>query len=82
MANDMISKRFSPDWEDPASAKRAYEQHNAAVRAEVDPSRLVDWQPGDGWVPICRALSLPIPSEPFPHVNTTADFRAMAGLDE
>jgi hypothetical protein len=23
-----------------------------------------------------------VPSEPFPHVNTTDDFRAMAGLDE
>ena len=81
MANDMISKRFSPDWEDPASAKRAYEQHNADVRAAVDPARLIDWRPGDGWDPICAGLSLPVPDEPFPHVNTTADFRAQAGLD-
>ena len=41
------------------------------------PARLVDWQPGDGWEPICAALRLPVPDEPFPHVNTTADFRAM-----
>ena len=34
----------------------AYEAHNAAVRAAVDPGRLVDWQPGDGWEPICAAL--------------------------
>ena len=26
------------------------------------PDRLVDWQPGDGWEPICRALNSPFPT--------------------
>ena len=30
------------------------------------PARLVDWQPGDGWEPICAALSSPVPSRPVP----------------
>jgi hypothetical protein len=81
MAKDMLSKTFTPDWQEEAAAKRAYEAHNAAVRAEVDPARLVDWQPGDGWEPLCTALDVPVPADPFPHVNTTADFRAMIGLD-
>ena len=51
------------------------------MRADVDPARLVEWQPGDGWEPICAALDVPVPDEPFPHVNSTADFRAMIGLD-
>ncbi len=59
----------------------AYERHNADVRATADPKRLVDWTPGDGWEPICTALGVPVPDEPFPHVNTTEEFRAMAGLD-
>jgi hypothetical protein len=42
---------------------------------------LLEWTPGDGWEPICNALGVPVPVEPFPHVNTTDDFRAMAGLD-
>jgi Sulfotransferase domain len=82
MVDDMLSKTFTANWADEAEAKAAYEQHNADVRAAIDPARLVDWHPGDGWEPICAALSLPVPSEPFPHVNSTSDFRAMAGLDE
>jgi hypothetical protein len=80
MIDDMF-RAFCPDWRDEDAAKRAYEAHNATVRAEVDPDRLVEWQPGDGWAPLCRALDLPAPDAPFPHVNTTADFRAMIGLD-
>jgi hypothetical protein len=81
MATDMFAMTFTPDWQDETAAKRAYEAHNAAVRATVDPARLVDWHPGDGWEPICAALGVPVPSDPFPHVNTTADFRAMTGMD-
>ncbi|HEY3673234.1 MAG TPA: sulfotransferase [Acidimicrobiia bacterium] len=81
MAEDLFANTFTPDWEAEPTAKRAYEAHNASVRADADPARLVEWQPGDGWEPICAALDLPVPSDPFPHVNSTADFRAMIGLD-
>jgi len=73
--------RFTPEWNDADAAQRAYERHNAMVRATVPPERLVDWQPGDGWEPICAALGVPVPDAPFPHTNTKDDFRAMAGLD-
>ena len=81
MATDMFAMTFTPEWTDEAAAQRAYEAHNAAVRAGVDPARLVEWQPGDGWEPICTALGVPVPADPFPHVNSTADFRAMTGMD-
>jgi len=57
---------------DPAVA--AYERHNAEVRANADPARLVEWQPGDGWAPLCNALGADVPDEPFPHTNTTEEF--------
>jgi hypothetical protein len=81
MAQEMLANTFTPHWQDETAAKRAYDDHNATVRATVDPARLVDWQPGDGWEPICAALGVAVPSDPFPHVNTTADFRAMSGMD-
>jgi hypothetical protein len=81
MAIDMLSKRFTPKWQDETAAKAAYEQHNADVRASVPADRLIDYRPGDGWAPICEKLGLPIPSEPFPHLNTTDEFRAMVGMD-
>ena len=82
MAKTMLARRFTPGWTDEAAAMRAYEEHNAAVRASVPASRLVDWQPGDGWEPICAALGVAVPDTPFPHVNTTDEFRAMLGLNE
>ena len=30
---------------------------------------------------LLQRLGLPVPDEPFPHVNTTAEFRQMLGLD-
>lgn len=66
--------RFTPDWTDRDDAIAAYERHNAEVRASAPPERLVDWQPGDGWPPLCRALGLDLPAEPFPHLNKREDF--------
>jgi hypothetical protein len=76
MALDMLSKRFTPGWTDAETAKRAYEAHNAEVRASVAPERLIDWRPSDGWGPLCVALGVPVPDEPFPLTNTTEEFRA------
>lgn len=81
MVTGMLGQ-FTADVNDPAASKAAYERHNADVRATVPPARLVDWQPGDGWEPICAALDIPVPDAPFPHVNTTDDFRAMLGLND
>ena len=81
MADDLFINTFTPGWEDEVAAKRAYEDHNAAVRASADPARLVEWQPGDGWEPTLRRAGVAVPTDPFPHVNSTADFRAMIGLD-
>jgi hypothetical protein len=81
MATDMLTKRFTTNWRDETEAKVAFERHNADVRASAPKDRLIDWYPGDGWEPICRALDLPVPSEPFPHLNSTDDFRAMIGMD-
>jgi hypothetical protein len=72
---------FTPGWRDHDASVAAYLRHNDEVRARVPTGRLVEWQPGDGWGPICAALGMAEPDEPFPHVNTTADFRVMAGLD-
>lgn len=73
--------RFTPKWREEGPAKAAFEAHNAAVRAGVSADRLVEWQPGDGWGPLCDALGVAVPDTPFPHTNSTEDFRAMIGLD-
>lgn len=73
--------RVTPDWHDAELTKAGYERHNAAVRAAVPPDRLIEWQPENGWAPLCAALGVAEPDEPFPVTNTTAEFRAMLGLE-
>jgi hypothetical protein len=76
MVTELFERRFTPDWREPAAAMAAYERHNERVRREVAPERLIDWAPGDGWEPICGAIGVPVPAEPFPHVNDSAEFQA------
>ena len=56
-----------------------HDQHAAEVRAQAPPGRLVEWTPGDGWEPLCTALNVPVPDEPFPRVNTSEQFQASFG---
>jgi hypothetical protein len=74
MARDMFTA-FDPNWRDDAAAMAAYDRHNETVRRDAPPQRLLQWQPGDGWEPLCAALGGPVPDEEFPHSNTTEQFR-------
>ena len=76
MASRMVTS-FSPGWRDESAAKAAFLAHNESVRQSAPADRLLEWQASDGWAPICERLGLAVPDEPFPHVNTTDDFRAM-----
>jgi Sulfotransferase domain len=73
---EMLTTTLTPDWSDRDAAVAAYERHNAAVRSAVPARRLVEWRPGDGWEPLCAALGVPVPSEPFPRTNSAAEFRS------
>lgn len=55
----------------------AYEQNTADVEAAFPPERLLTYQLGDGWAPLCRFLGKPIPEAPYPRGNSTAEFTAM-----
>ena len=68
------------DAEDPDDLMAGYERWLVEVRSEIAPGRLIEWQPGDGWEPICRALGVPVPDLPFPHENSTADYVARAQI--
>jgi hypothetical protein len=72
---------FGGPFDDSEAMIAAYERHNASVRSSVPPNRLLEWTVADGWVPLCNRLGTPVPDEPFPWTNTTAEFRADNGLD-
>jgi hypothetical protein len=74
MVNAMFASRFTLELEDRAACIAAFENHNERVRREVPADRLVEWRASDGWEPLCKALALPVPDEPFPRANTREDF--------
>jgi hypothetical protein len=72
---------FTPGWQDEASAKAAYLAYNDHVRETAPKDRFLEWHPEDGWDPICAALDLEVPDQPFPHANTTSDAQRELGLE-
>jgi hypothetical protein len=71
---ELAGRRFTTKLDDREEAVAAYERHNADVRARAPQARLVEWTARDGWGPLCRALGVPVPDEPFPHANSTEEF--------
>jgi hypothetical protein len=71
-----LLERFtaSHEWDDPAKLMAAYERHNAEVQQSIPPHRLLVWRATEGWGPICRALGLSAPDQPFPWVNRREDW--------
>jgi len=76
MVEDLFASRFTPALDDRDACITAFERHNAEVRRRVPASRLLEWRASDGWEPLCAALGVPTPQDPFPRVNTTEEFHA------
>jgi hypothetical protein len=74
MVLELFTEHFTPDFADREAAIAAYERQCDDVRREVPAARLIEWQTGEGWEPICAALGVPVPSIPFPHENAAGDF--------
>lgn len=75
MMDRLLSSHFTAAIGDKAAAIEAYDRHNDDVVARVPSEQLIRWRPGDGWEPLCTALGIETPDVPFPHTNTTAQFR-------
>jgi hypothetical protein len=71
-----LLERFTgtDDWDRPATLLDAYQRQLETVRATVPSDQLLEWRPGDGWTPLCDALAVPVPSEPFPWLNRREDW--------
>jgi Sulfotransferase domain len=81
MITAMFTNTFTPGFLDAETAKAAFDRHNADVRKRAPANRLVEWRVTEGWGPLCAALGVPVPDEPFPVSNTSEEFRARTHLD-
>jgi hypothetical protein len=52
-----------------------FRKHDEAVKAYVSPDRLLIYEVSEGWEPLCRHLSVPVPEEAFPRTNTTDEYK-------
>lgn len=52
----------------------SYERHNDEVRRRIPPERLLVFEAGEGWEPLCAFLGVPVPDEPFPKTNERENF--------
>ena len=74
MWTDIVRHRFTDRLDDKRACIDAFTRHNEEVRRRIPPERLLEWYPGDGWQPLCRALRVPVPDQPFPHANSKREF--------
>ncbi len=70
---------FDDRMEDKDHVIGVYEARTAAVQAAIPSDRLLVYETGSGWGPLCEFLDVPVPDDPYPHVNTTEEFRERFG---
>lgn len=52
-----------------------FRRHTAEVSAYVPAERLLVFEVGSGWGPLCEFLDLPVPDSDFPRLNDQAQFQ-------
>ena len=60
---------FAGQFEDEARALQIFADHNEKVKATVPPEKLLIFDVRAGWGPLCAFLEVPVPEQPFPHIN-------------
>jgi Sulfotransferase domain len=65
---------FASGHAEPRQMIEAMNRHNEEVQRAIPAERLLVWSVTDGWDPLCEFLELPVPQEPFPHVNDRTEF--------
>jgi hypothetical protein len=70
---------FEGRFEDRARAIEIFHERTAEVVEAVPADRLLVFDVADGWGPLCEFLGVPVPDEPFPHVNDRSSMRRKLG---
>ncbi len=68
---------FEDHFEERAAAIARFQQWNAEVQRRVPPERLLVYDVKEGWEPLCAFLGVPVPDEPFPHLNDSRQLQRM-----
>ncbi|KAJ7606810.1 P-loop containing nucleoside triphosphate hydrolase protein [Roridomyces roridus] len=56
-------------------ARDRYRAHYAEIRRITPKERLLEYELGSGWEPLCKFLGKPVPDVPFPRANEAAELK-------
>jgi hypothetical protein len=70
MMNGAIFAAFEGRVKDRAFMTDWFSRRNQQVIDALPPERLLVFSPKEGWNPLCDFLGVPVPSRPFPRVNS------------
>ncbi len=70
----VLEQTFGGRFDDREHAIGVYLAHNEAVKKAFDADRLLVYEVGSGWGPLCGFLGVSVPGEAFPRVNDRASF--------
>ncbi|CAH8581191.1 unnamed protein product [Heterobilharzia americana] len=77
MAKDSMRFTFQKpnmDLDNDEELLACFDEHNRRVVETVPEDRLLVYQLGDGWEPLCKFLNIPVPQNvPYPCVNDRAE---------
>ena len=75
MIQNVVINMFDGELHTRNHCVAVYEKHNAEVRSMIPAVRLLEFDVGEGWGPLCEFLDRPVPEAPFPRVNSTDEFQ-------
>jgi hypothetical protein len=65
---------FADGYAEPAQLIEQMHRHHDEVKRAVPAERLLVWEVGEGWEPLCEFLEVDVPAEPLPHANDRDTF--------
>jgi hypothetical protein len=74
MRTVIVERSFGGRLEPKAHLLDRYRRHVDEVTSTVPADRLLVWSVAEGWGPLCDFLGVAPPGEPFPRVNSRAEF--------
>lgn len=73
---DAFMGAFDGKIHDRAFMTDYFRRHTEEVKATIAPERLLIYEAGQGWDPLCKFLGVPVPETPYPSENDRATFIA------
>lgn len=74
MVNTIIVEKTFGGSLDKAHVIGVFNAHSDEVRSLVPRERLLVYEAGQGWEPLCAFLGVPVPAVPYPNANKREDF--------